>query len=89
MVFLKWYLIACVVMTLISLLRVWGAINDFRKRHPNVIFKRVGFVTTVFNLIKIVIFFTVPLLNLITFIGFLLITDEKIEEVIISKCEQI
>ena len=89
MVFLKWYLIACVVMTLISLLRVWGAINDFRKRHPNVIFKRVGFVTTVFNLIKIAIFFTVPLLNLITFIGFLLITDEKIEEVIISKCEQI
>ena len=89
MVFLKWYLIACVVMTLISLLRVWGAINDFRKRHPNVIFKRVGFVTTVFNLIKIVIFFTVPLLNLITFIRFLLITDEKIEEVIISKCEQI
>ena len=89
MVFLKWYLISCVVMTLISLLRVWGAINDFRKRHPNVIFKRVGFVTTVFNLIKIVIFFTVPLLNLITFIGFLLITDEKIEEVIISKCEQI
>ena len=89
MVFLKWYLIACVVMTLISLLRVWGAINDFRKRDPNVIFKRVGFVTTVFNLIKIVIFFTVPLLNLITFIGFLLITDEKIEEVIISKCEQI
>ena len=50
MVFLKWYLIACVVMTLISLLRVWGAINDFRKRHPNVIFKRVGFVTTVFLL---------------------------------------
>ena len=89
MVFLKWFLIACVVMTLISLLRVWGAINDFRKRHPNVIFKRVGFVTTVFNLIKIIIFFTVPLLNLITFIGFLLITDEKIEEVIISKCEQI
>ena len=89
MVFLKWYLIACVVMTLISLLRVWGAINDFRKRHTNVIFKRVGFVTTVFNLIKIVIFFTVPLLNLITFIGFLLITDEKIEEVIISKCERI
>ena len=89
MVFLKWYLIACVVMTLISLLRVWGVINDFRKRHPNVIFKRVGFVTTVFNLIKIIIFFTVPLLNLITFIGFLLITDEKIEEVIISKCEQI
>ena len=89
MVFLKWYLIACVVMTLISLLRVWGAINDFRKRHPNVIFKRVGFVTTVFNLIKIIIFFTVQLLNLITFIGFLLITDEKIEEVIISKCEQI
>lgn len=89
MVFLKWYLIACVVMTLISLLRVWGAINDFRKRHPYVVFKRVGFVTTVFNLIKIVIFFTVPLLNLITFIGFLLITDEKIEEVIISKCEQI
>ena len=89
MVFLKWYLIACVVMTLISLLRVWGAINDFRKQHPNVIFKRVGFVTTVFNLIKIVIFFTVPLLNLITFIGFLLITDEKIEEVIISKCELI
>ena len=89
MVFLKWYLIACVVMTLISLLRVWGAINDFRKRHPNVVCKRVGFVTTVFNLIKIVIFFTVPLLNLITFIGFLLITDEKIEEVIISKCEQI
>ena len=89
MIFLKWYLIACVVMTFISLLRVWGAINDFRKRHPNVVFKRVGFVTTVFNLIKIVIFFTVPLLNLITFIGFLLITDEKIEEVIISKCEQI
>ena len=89
MVFLKWYLIVCVVMTLISLLRVWGAINDFRKRHPNVIFKRVGFITTVFNLIKIVIFFTVPLLNLITFIGFLLITDENIEEVIISKCEQI
>ena len=89
MVFLKWYLIMCVVMTLISLLRVWGAVNDFRKRHPNVIFKRVGFVTTVFNLIKIVIFFTVPLLNLITFIGFLLITDEKIEEVIISKCERI
>ena len=27
--------------------------------------------------------------DLITFIGFLLITDEKIEEVIISKCEQI
>ena len=89
MVFLKWYLIACAAMMLISLLRVWGAVNDFRKRHPNVLFKRVGFVTTVFNLIKIVIFFTVPLLNLITFAGFLLITDERIEEVIISKCERI
>ena len=89
MVFLQWYLIACAVMMLISFLRVWGAINDFRKRHPNVLFKRVGFVTTVFNLIKIVIFFTVPLLNLITFAGFLLITDERIEEVIISKCERI
>ena len=89
MVFLKWYLIACAAMTFISLLRVWGAIIDFRRQHPKVIFKRVSFITTVFNLIKIVIFFTVPLLNLITFIGFLLITDEKIEEVIISKCEQI
>ena len=89
MVFLKWYLIACAAMTFISLLRVWGAIIDFRRRHPKVIFKRVSFVTTVFNLIKIAIFFTVPLLNLITFIGFLLITDEKIEEVIISKCELI
>ena len=89
MVFLKWYLIACAVMMLISLLRVWGAVIDFRRRHPNVIIKKVGFVTTVFNLIKIVIFFTVPLLNLITFAGFLLISDERIEEIIISKCEQI
>ena len=89
MVFLKWYLIACVVMMLISLLRVWGAVIDFRRRHPNVIIKKIGFVTTVFNLIKIVIFFTVPLLNLITFAGFLLISDERIEEIIISKCEQI
>lgn len=89
MVFLKWYLIACAAMTFISLLRVWGAIIDFRRRHPKVIFKKISFVTTVFNLIKIAIFFTVPLLNLITFAGFFLISDEEIEGVIISKCEQI
>ena len=89
MIFLKWYLIACAVALCIAYIRVWGAINDFRRRHPKAVFKRYGFLTTVFNFIKCCIFFVVPLINVITFIGFLVISDERIEEVIIQKCESI
>lgn len=89
MIFLKCYLIACAVALGIAFIRVWGAVNDFRKRHPKAIFKKYDFLTTVFNLIKCCIFFVVPLVNVITFIGFLVISDERIEEVIIQKCESI
>lgn len=89
MIFLKWYLIACTVALLIAFIRIWGAVNDFRKRHPKAVFKKYGFLTTVFNFIKCCIFFVVPLINVITFIEFLIISDERIEEVIIQKCESI
>ena len=89
MVFLKWYLIVCAAMMLISYLRIWGAIIDFRKQHPNAIFKRVCFVTAVFNFIKFIIYFIIPVFNLIAFIGIFITSDEKIEDMIISKCEQI
>lgn len=87
MIFLKWYLIACVVMLAIAFIRIWGAINDFRKRHPNVVFKKYSFATTVFNFIKCCIFFIVPIVNLTTFVMFLVISDKAIEKVIMEKCE--
>lgn len=89
MIFLKWYLIACAVALVIAFVRVWGAIIDFRKRHPKAVFKKYSFMTTVFNFIKCCIFFVVPLVNVITFIGFLVIKDEEIEKVIMEKCESV
>lgn len=89
MIFLKWYLIACAIALAIAFVRVWGAIIDFRKRHPKAVFKKYSFMTTVFNFIKCCIFFVVPLVNVITFIGFLVIKDEEIEKVIMEKCESV
>ena len=89
MIFLKWYLIVCAAMMLISYLRVWGVMVNFFKRHPNAIFKKSGLITKLFNIINSAIYFIIPVVNLITFIGIIVTSDEKIENVIISKCEQI
>lgn len=89
MIFLKWYLIVCAAMMLILYLRVWGVLVNFRKRHPNAIFKKSGLVTRLFNIINSAIYFIIPVVNLITFIGIFVTSDEKIENVIIAKCERI
>lgn len=89
MIFLKWYLIACAVAFMIVFTRIGGAIQDFRQRHPKAVFKKYSFMTKIFNLIKCCIFFVVPVLNVITFILFLVISDEEIEKAIIKKCESV
>ena len=89
MIFLKCYLIVCAAMMLISYLKIWDVIIDFRKRHPNAISKKLNLITRLFNIIECAIYFITPVVNLITFIGIFIISNEKIEDMIISKCEQI
>lgn len=89
MIFLKWYLIVCAAMMLISYLKIWGVIINFRKRNPNAISKKLNLITRLFNIIECSIYFITPVVNLITFIGIFTISNEKIEDMIVSKCEQI
>ena len=74
-------------MLLIVYLRVWGSMIDFKKKYPDAVFNKNSKITTIYNIIKVHICFIIPILNVIIFLGALLISDEEMEDLIKKKCE--
>ena len=78
----------CFLMLVLVYIRIYGEVIAFKKKYPNAVFKKFNIAQNFINIVKLLIFFSVPLLNLFVFIGVMfLISDAEIERVIKEKCE--
>lgn len=78
----------CFLMLVLVYIKIYGEVIAFKKKYPNAVFKKFNIAQNFINIVKLLIFFSVPLLNLFVFIGVMfLISDAEIERVIKEKCE--
>ena len=78
----------CFLMLVLVYIKIYGEVVAFKKKYPNAVFKKYNIAQNFINIVKLLIFFSVPLLNLFVFIGVMfLISDAEIERVIKEKCE--
>ena len=78
----------CFLMLVLVYIKIYGEVIAFKKKYPNAVFKKFNIAQNFINIVKLLIYFSVPLLNLFVFIGVMfLISDEEIERVIKGKCE--
>jgi cytochrome b561 len=85
---MKIYFGICILMLVLVLIRCIGELIAFKKKYPNAVFKKSNVFQGLTNLIKLLIYFSIPLLNLVGFIGaFFVVKDEEFERIIKDKCE--
>lgn len=85
---LKFYFIVCAFMLVVVYIKIWGDVLAFKKAHPNAKFIKQNFAQAFVNIVRLILYFTCPLLNLFLFIGIVfVISDDRINEIIASKCE--
>ena len=86
---MKIYFIICVIMMVLVLMRCIGELIAFKKKYPNARFpKTSNAIQTFVNFIKLLIYFSIPIFNVVVFIGaFLVLSDEEYERIIKGKCE--
>lgn len=85
---MKIYFIVCLVMLVLVYIRIAGEVIAFRKKYPGAVFKKSNFCKFIADLAKLIITFSVPLVNLLVFWGVMFkISDAEIEDIIKSKCE--
>lgn len=78
----------CFLMLVLVYIKIYGEVIAFKKKYPNAVFKKFNIAQNFINIVKLLIFFSVPFLNLFMFIGVMfLISDAEIERVIKEKCE--
>ena len=78
----------CFLMLVLVYIKIYGEVIAFKKKYPNAVFKKFNIAQNFINIVKLLIFLSVPLLNLFVFIGVMfLISDAEIERVIKEKCE--
>lgn len=85
---LKFYFIVCAFMLVVVYIKIWGDVLAFKKAHPNAKFIKQNFAQAFVNIVRLILYFACPLLNLFLFIGIVfVISDDRINEIIASKCE--
>lgn len=85
---LKFYFIVCAFMLAVVYIKIWGDVLAFKKAHPNAKFIKQNFAQAFVNIVRLILYFACPLLNLFLFIGIVfVISDDRINEIIASKCE--
>ena len=78
----------CFLMLVLVYIKIYGEVIAFKKKYPNAVFKKFNIAQNFINIVKLLIFFSVPLLNLFVFIDVMfLISDAEIERIIKEKCE--
>lgn len=78
----------CFLMLVLVYIKVYGEVVAFKKKYPNAVFKKNNAAQNFINIIKLLIYFSIPLVNVIVFLGVLfVISDAEIERVIKEKCE--
>ena len=78
----------CFLMLVLVYIKIYGEVIAFKKKYPNAVFKKFNIAQNFINIVKLLIYFSIPLLNLFVFIGVMfLISDAEIERVIKEKCE--
>lgn len=78
----------CFLMLVLVYIKIYGEVIAFKKKYPNAVFKKFNIAQNFINIVKLLIFFSVPLLNLFVFIGVMfLISDAEIERVIKEESE--
>lgn len=79
---MKTYLLICLIMMIFAYIKVYSAVSVVKKKYPNKI-KPIGFLQKIVSIIKILIYFFTPLLNLIAFISiFFMIKTTDMEKMI-------
>ena len=85
---LKFYFIVCAFMLVVVYIKIWGDVLAFKKAHPNAKFIKQNFAQAFVNIVRLILYFACPLLNLFLFIGIVfVISDDRINKIIASKCE--
>ena len=80
------HLLLFVFMLGITYLRMVGIFLDYKEEHPNVKFKPISIPTLWVNIIKMLLIFFIPIINITAFIILVfVVTTEEIEEQIEEK----
>lgn len=78
----------CFLMLVLVYIKVYGEVVAFKKKYPNAVFRKNNAAQNFIDTVKLLIYFSIPLVNLIVFLGALfVISDEEIERVIKARCE--
>ena len=78
----------CFLMLALVYIKVYGEVVAFKKKYPNAVFRKNNAAQNFINTVKLLIYFSIPLVNLIVFLGTLfVISDAEIERVIKARCE--
>ena len=76
---MKMYFLICGMMLLVFLLRVWVELIEYRRQHPETIFReRKSFPKRVFTLLRVYFYFCVPVINVALFVYFVFLANDKI-----------
>lgn len=85
---LKIYFAVCAFMLLVTYVKIWGDAIAFKKAHPNAKFIKQNLAQAFVNIVRLILYFACPILNLFIFIGVVfVISDDRVNEIIASKCE--
>ena len=76
---MKMYFLICAIMLLVFMLRIWAELIEYRRKHPEVLLgKGSSFPKSLFTLLQIYFYFCIPVLNVILFVYFVFLADDKI-----------
>ena len=76
---MKMYFLICGMMLLVFMLRVWVELIEYCGKHPEIIFgKRKSFPKRVFTLLQLYFYFCIPVVNVILFVYFVFLANDKI-----------
>lgn len=76
---MKMYFLICGMMLLVYLLRIWVEFNEYCRTHSVTVFEeKKSFPKRVFTLFQLYFLFCIPVVNVILFVYFVILADDKI-----------
>lgn len=82
------YVYVCLLLTFMMYFKIYAECVEFKKRHPDAKFKKVGWQKTVCNFLKVIIMMLVPFLNVGLFwMIFCYYETHDYEHIIWQSCE--
>lgn len=85
---MKIYFVVCGVMLLITYIQSIAQILRYLQTHHGVKLRKNTFIQTLDSLIPCIIYFSLPIMNVVVFVYFFCLTDEDWEKLIVKEIEK-